>query len=173
MTDAPIAFQYIAWRGATVDRKTVELLKIAERRLGYEIDVIKGHSVTSNVSGTTHNGGGVCDLEPYDQERKVKALRDLGCAAWFRPAIANLWPNHIHFVVCRHGNLDPEAADQVVDYDKGLNGLAGHAVDTNRYHPDVQDFSYTAALADNQHRAEIKRLQQKLAVNRAQLVYKP
>jgi hypothetical protein len=169
----PIAFQYIPWRGATVDRKTVELLKIAERRLGYVVDVIKGHSVTSAVSGTTHNGGGVGDLQPFDHEKKVKALRDLGCAAWFRPAIPGTWPDHIHFVVCRHGNLDPMAADQVEDYDKGLNGLAGHAKDPNTYHPDVPDFSYEKALKDNALRAQILTYQRKVATARGDLTYRP
>lgn len=172
---ATFAFEYISWRGATVDRKTAELLKIAERRLGYTVDVIKGHSVASSgsVSSTTHNRGGVCDLRPADHERKVKVLRDLGCAAWFRPAIANLWPDHIHFVVCRHGNLDPQAADQVVDFDKGLDGLAGGRRDTNTYHPDVPDFSYAKALTDVQLRARIKHDQLDIKNARAKLTYRP
>lgn len=167
-------FQYIPWRGAVVDRKTVELLKIAERRLGYEVDVIKGHSVSGvgGVSATTHNKGGVCDLQPADHVRKVKVLRDLGCAAWFRTATSD-WDEHIHFVVCRHGNLDPMAARQVVDYDKGLNGLAGHAKDPNTYHPDVPDFSYLKALEDTKLRAKINRAQATILAARADITYKP
>jgi hypothetical protein len=168
------AFEYIPWRGATVDRKTVELLKIAERRLGYEVDVIKGHSVASSgsVSATTHNKGGVCDLQPADHVKKVKVLRDLGCAAWFRAANSS-WPDHIHFVVCRHGNLDPMAADQVEDYDKGLNGLAGHAKDPNTYHPDVPDFSYGKAIQDVELRRRIQVQQLKLIELRGDLTYRP
>lgn len=171
----PIAFQYIAWRGATVDRKTVELLKIAERRLGYEIDVIKGHSVagSGSVSATTHNKGGVCDLQPADHEDKVKVLRDLGCAAWFRPAIAGLWTDHVHFVVCRHGNLDPAAARQVVSYDAGRNGLANNGIDPNRYHPNVPDFSYDKARNDNVLRRKIEAAQRTIAESRAGLTYRP
>jgi hypothetical protein len=170
-----IAFQYISWRGATVDRKTVELLKIAERRLDYEVDVIKGHSVstTTGVSSTTHNKGGVCDIKPFDHERKVKVLRDLGCAAWFRDAIPGLWEEHIHFVVIRHGNLDPAAARQVESYLRGRDGLKGDNIDPNKYHPAFSDFSYEAALKDNELRARIKKDQLDIARARAGLTYKP
>jgi hypothetical protein len=169
-----IAFQYIGWRGALVDRKTVELLKIAERRLGYEVDVIKGHSVASSgsVSATTHNEGGVCDLQPADHVRKVKVLRDLGCAAWFRTKTSD-WDEHIHFVVIGHGNLDPMAADQVRKYKAGQDGLAGSTKDPNPYRPKVADFSYDKALTDNVLRRRIAEDQRDIARARSALTYRP
>jgi hypothetical protein len=170
----PIAFQYIPWRGATCDRKLVEFLKILERRLGYEIDVIKGHDVASNdsVSATTHNGGGVADLTPFDAERKLKAIIDLGGWGWIREPSPS-WSKHIHFGITNHGNLDPQARAQQESFQRGRNGLVGDAVDPNKYRPKVPDFSYQKALDDNQLRRQIQTHQLKLVQLRGEITYRP
>ena len=172
MADDP--FEYISWRGAIVDRKTVELLKILERRLGYAVDVIKGHSVASSgsVSATTHNKGGVCDLKPADHENKVRELRKLGCAAWFREAIPDLWDEHIHFVVIKHGNLDPAAGRQVESFLRGRDGLKGDNVDPNKFHPAFSPFSYDAAIKDAKLRAQITGWKQKISTARSAITYR-
>ena len=72
----------------TVDWKTRAALEEAERRLGYPLTVVQGSYNTGGVpaSGPTHDGGGVVDLQPFDWQRKVRVLRDIGFAAWHRPA---------------------------------------------------------------------------------------
>jgi hypothetical protein len=62
-------------------------------------------------------------------------LRSNGWAAWYRPAIAGLWGDHIHMVslgcTAPRGALVP---GQVADYYARLDGLKGHAPDPT-WHP--------------------------------------
>lgn len=156
-TTLPNPLDHVVFRGRIMDRKTAALLVIAERRLGYELSVTQGcyNAGVVAASGGTHDEGGVGDLAPYDHRHKVKVLRDLGCAAWYRPAIPRLWSAHIHFVVIGHQDLAPAAADQVVKYNNGENGLAGHTRDPNPYRPEVEPFSFSDAWHDDLLRQRI------------------
>jgi hypothetical protein len=152
----PNAMDKVVFRGKIMDRKTAALLAIAERRLGYELTVVQGcFSNAVSQSGGTHNGSGAGDLAPFDHRKKVRVLRGLGCAAWYRPAIPKLWGAHIHFIVIGSEQLSPEAQSQVVQYKAGTDGLAGHRPDLNKYHPDVEPFSYSAAYHDDMLRQRI------------------
>ncbi len=115
----------------TVDWKTRAALEEAERRLGYPLTVVQGSYNNGSVkpSGTTHDGGGVVDLLPYDWKRKVRVLRSIGFAAWYRPKTSQ-WNPHIHAVLIEHGRLDPSAARQVDAYRRGRNGLKDDGRDT-------------------------------------------
>lgn len=117
--------------GEVVDRLTKRALKKVAKRLGYNLTLLQGSYNAGEVSASagTHDGGGVVDLAPYDWQRKVTALRAVGFAAWFRPAIPGEWEDHIHAVLIGNEKLSPAAKAQVADYYKGLNGLASHAPD--------------------------------------------
>jgi GH25 family lysozyme M1 (1,4-beta-N-acetylmuramidase) len=121
--------------GRQVDWLTDAALKECERRLGYPLTVVQGHNPGGvKASAGTHDRWGVIDLKPWDWERKVHVLRSVGFAAWHRPAIAGLWPEHIHAVLIDHPDLAPAAAAQVVSYRAKRDGLKGNAPDPT-WHP--------------------------------------
>ena len=99
-------------RPKPVDWKTRAALEEAERRLGYRLTVVQGSYNPGGVrqSAGTHDGGGVVDLLAWDWQRKVRVLRSVGFAAWYRPAISGLWGAHIHAVLIDHGRLSAAAA---------------------------------------------------------------
>ena len=92
-----------------VDWKTRAALEEAERLLGYRSRSSRAPTTTagSRPRAGTHDGGGVVDLLAWDWQRKVKVLRDVGFAAWYRPARPGLWGEHIHAVLIEHGQARP------------------------------------------------------------------
>lgn len=175
-------FDRVTFRGKTMDNKTMYGLMAAEHRLGYELTVTQGCYNPGGVgaSAGTHDGGGVVDLAPWDYENKVKVLRDLGWAAWYRSPSEGPWQAHIHAVMIDHGRLSASAAAQVIDYRTGRNGLANHAPDTFPYRPNpIPVFDYPAALKDERLRtritglqARIKTLRDRASGLRKQITYK-
>lgn len=123
--------------GKTVDNLTDAALRECERRLGYPLTIVQGSYNAGRVTASagTHDGGGVVDLAPWDWRRKVRVLRDVGFAAWHRPAIPGLWGEHIHAVLMSNKKLATSAAVQVSDYKQGRNGLANNAPDDDPYRP--------------------------------------
>jgi len=119
-------------RPKTVDWKTRAALEEAERRLGYRLTIVQGSYNAGGVrqSGGTHDGGGVVDLLAWDWQQKVRVLRKVGFAAWYRPTISGLWGAHIHAVLIDHGQLSSSAAAQVASYRAGRDGLKGNRADT-------------------------------------------
>lgn len=117
--------------GKTVDWLTKSALLEAERLLGYPLTIMQGSYNAGGVaaSGGTHDGGGVVDLAAYDHAKKVKTLRSLGFAAWYRPELPGVWGPHIHAVQVGNQKLSPAAAAQVDDYFAGRNGLASNGPD--------------------------------------------
>ena len=115
-----------------VDNWTAAALREAERRLGYRLTLVQGSYNAGGVrqSAGTHDGGGVVDLLPWDWQHKVKVLRAIGFAAWYRPTVPGLWGAHIHAVLIDHGRLAPAARQQVVAYRAGRDGLKGNRPDT-------------------------------------------
>jgi hypothetical protein len=170
----------VTFRGKTMDRKTAAALAIAEDRLGYELAVVQGsYNPGVGASAGTHDRGGVVDLAPYDRERKVRVLRRLGFAAWFRPAIPGLWGAHVHAVMIGHQDLAPAAAQQVTAYRAGLDGLAGGDKDPNPYRPDAEPFSFAAAWRDGLlekrikgYKARIASLRERISASRARITYR-
>jgi len=171
----PDPFERVYFHGKLMDYKTQVGLEVAESRLGYELTITQGCYNPGGVSASagTHDGGGVVDLAPYDQARKVKVLRDLGWAAWYRPAIAGLWPAHIHAVMIGHGKLSEAAQGQVSAYKAGLDGLAGGRKDSNPYRPDpAVVFDYRAAVRDERLRERITGLRARIKALRDRISYK-
>lgn len=131
--------------GKVVDVLTSQALIAAEEKLGYPLTIVQG-SYNRGVaqSAGTHDGGGAVDLAPFDYKRKVRVLRDLGFAAWYRPAIAGLWGAHIHAILIGNQRLSPAAQNQVLDYRQGLNGLADNGRDPDQYRPNpIPTFKFT------------------------------
>ena len=122
--------------GKQVDWLTDDAIKAAERKLKYRLSVVQGHNPSGvAASAGTHDRWGVVDLMPWDHENKVRALRAVGFAAWYRPAIPKLWSAHIHAVLIGHPDLAPAAARQVDAYRAHRDGLKSNAAD-NTWHPD-------------------------------------
>lgn len=124
-------YQRVYYHGRLMDRYTMEAVKAAEKRLGYELTIIQGSYNAGRVTASagTHDGGGVIDLAPYDHDRKVRVLRQIGFAAWYRPAIRGLWSSHIHAVLIGNDKLSSSARNQVTAYRNGRNGLANNGPD--------------------------------------------
>lgn len=127
-----------------VDWKTRVALEEAERLLGYPLTVVQGSYNAGGVSQSagTHDGGGAVDLLPYDSGRKVRVLRSIGFAAWYRPTIRGLWNAHVHAVMIDHGRLSPSAARQVVAYRAGRDGLKSNRVDNTWRPSPIPVFAY-------------------------------
>jgi hypothetical protein len=116
--------------GKLVNERTADMLTRAEARLGYELTIIQGSYNTSvGASGGTHDGGGAVDLSAYDWQRKVRVLRDLGFAAWYRPTLPGEWNEHIHAIAIGDPELSSAARYQVSEYYAGRNGLANRGAD--------------------------------------------
>ena len=119
--------------GKEVDRLTDGALKRAEKILGRTIPIVQGSYNAGGVAASagTHDGGGVIDTKPWDHDEVVAALRAVGFAAWFRPAIPGLWSAHIHAVLIGHGRLAASAQRQVFAYLGRRDGLKSNLPDTD------------------------------------------
>lgn len=116
--------------GNLVDELTHQALLAAEEKLGYELTIVQGsYNKGVAASAGTHDGGGVVDLAPWDQANKVRVLREVGFAAWYRPAVPDLWGPHIHAVLIGNNLLSPAAARQVDAYYAGRDGLKSNLPD--------------------------------------------
>lgn len=132
------------FHGKPLDVATIEALKIAEQRLGYELTITQGIGGSVSASAGTHmgrdgEGGRAVDLSSWDKARKLRVLKDLGFAVWFRPTISGLWHEHIHGVLIldRFDNargVAPAAFRQIGSYTRGRDGLKGDRSDSS-YRP--------------------------------------
>ena len=122
--------------GHTLNRRTNRMKIAAAKRLGNCRWTITQGSYTPGVSQSahTHDGGGALDLDVTQgcgtRRKAVRALRKVGFAAWFRPANPGVWNAHIHAIAVNDTDMHPEAADQVSEYYRGGDGLAGDAPDS-------------------------------------------
>lgn len=172
------------WRGRTnVDALTIQAIEAAEKRAGFTFSVTQGsYQDTVAASAGTHDGGGVVDLSSryLSASRKtkmVRALREVGFAAWLRTPSQGPWVEHVHAVLVDHPLLSPSAARQVVSYRSGRNGLANNAVDDGPRISPIPVWSWRrddtdliAALVDARkatHAAVVALRTARRAVNRA------
>lgn len=126
------------WRGRTnVDALTILALEAAEKRAGFPFSVTQGSYQNGGGdvnSAGTHDGGGVVDLSSKalsatSKAAMVKALREVGFAAWLRTPAQGPWVEHVHAVLIDHPLLADGAARQVASYRSGRNGLASNGPD--------------------------------------------
>lgn len=116
--------------GKTVDKYTDWNLRQAEKKLGYPLTIVQGsYHKGVGASAGTHDGGGVVDLLPWDWQNKVHVLRELGFAAWHRPAIRGTWSEHIHAVLIGNTKASSAAKAQVLAYKNGRDGLRSNRPD--------------------------------------------
>lgn len=127
----PKPYDLTTYDGNRVDELTKAALEATAKRLGYDLTITQGSYNAGGVAASagTHDGGGVVDLVAYDYARKVLELRRTGFAAWYRPAIAGLWPAHIHAVLIGNAKLSSGARAQVAEYLAGYDGLKGDGRD--------------------------------------------
>ena len=129
---APVAF-----RGKRADRRSIAMIEEAER-LGGPLVLTQGaYSTSVGASAGTHSGGGAFDfsvrgLSTAQINRRVRALRRVGFAAWHRVPAEGPWPAHIHAVAVGCDDLAPVAARQVESLRRGRSGLASNGPDRHR-----------------------------------------
>ena len=138
--------------GKKVDALTDAALKRAEKRLGYSLTITQGSYNAGGVAASagTHDGGGVVDLMPWDWQNKVTALRAVGFAAWYRPAIPGLWPSHCHAVLIGHAKLAPVAFRQVQAYLARRDGLKDNGPDSDPGWTNTARYTVESFKADAQ-----------------------
>lgn len=122
--------------GHITNLATARMIKEAERISGCNLIVTQGSYNVGGVAASagTHDGGGVVDfavggLTLKQINKRIRALRTVGFAAWHRSAIPGVWGEHIHAVAGGTYDLAPLAKAQWIDYRLGRNGLKGHAAD--------------------------------------------
>ncbi|WP_018157468.1 hypothetical protein [Demetria terragena] len=118
--------------GKTVNTRTKNMLAAAEKKAG-NLPLTQGSYNPGGVgaSAGTHDGGGALDISVRnisDKTAAVKALRQVGFAAWLRTTAQGFDP-HIHAIAVNDTDMSPSAQDQVGDYYEGRNGLASGAAD--------------------------------------------
>ncbi|MDI6104291.1 peptidoglycan-binding protein [Actinoplanes sp. NEAU-A12] len=122
--------------GFVVNARTQAMLAEAQRLLGSALVVEQGSYNPGGdpTSAGTHDGGGVVDiavagLTAAKRTAAVRALRQVGFAAWLRSPSQGDWPWHIHAVAINDTDLSVQAQHQSGDYYLGLNGLANRGPD--------------------------------------------
>ena len=127
----------VTYLGRTVNTRTRAMLQEAQRRAGRSVVLTQGSYNPGGVgaSGGTHDGGGAADISVSGMSSTtrttvVRSLREVGFAAWYRPARPGIWGAHIHAIAVSDPDLATDAQTQVGDYYLGRDGLSGHGPDT-------------------------------------------
>lgn len=146
-------YEKVVVDGKVLDALTVGAIARAESILGRKIPIVQGSYNAGGVvaSAGTHDAGGVFDTSALDHDEVVTALRAVGFAAWYRPAIPNLWRAHVHAVLIGHGRLAPSAARQVQAYLGRRDGLVSNRVDAD------PGWTNTARYTVQSFRADVER----------------
>jgi hypothetical protein len=123
--------------GKITDSRTAKMHAEAER-LGGNLVITQGsYSGSVGASAGTHLKGGALDysvngLTTSQINKRVKALRTVGFAAWYRPPIPGVWGPHIHAIARGCPDLPDIALRQIASYIAGRDGLAGNGLDRHR-----------------------------------------
>jgi len=115
------------FRGKTLNARTIAMVLAAEKILGSRFHITQGsYSTSVAASGSTHAGGGAMDTDgPTGWSNAVRALRQVGFAAWHRTPSQGPWGHHIHSIAIGDPTASPAAKRQVQDFLHGGNGLRG------------------------------------------------
>ena len=116
-----------SFRGVTLNARTIAMVLAAERLLGARYHITQGsYSTRVAASGSTHAGGGAMDTNgPHGWNAAVRALRQVGFAAWHRTRSQGPWNDHIHSIAIGDPTASPAAKRQVEDFKRGGDGLGG------------------------------------------------
>lgn len=164
------------FHGKLLDNATISALQAAEEKLGYELTVVQGIG-GAQASAGTHLEGRAVDLAPYDHDRKVKVLKQLGFACWYRPDVPGLWGAHIHAVLIlnsvdnNHG-IAASAFRQIGSFLRRCNGLANDAPDPDPWRADPQPvYLYPPKVKPvRPTRTKVSRARDRLAAAQAELL---
>lgn len=121
--------------GDPVNVRTMNMLNEAEARCGFQLTIVQGKNPGGvTASAGTHDGWGVVDirLRDFSDAQRAKVVlqaRTVGFAAWERTPLQGFDSYHCHAVAVGDPGVSPAAARQIVDYKRGLNGLASHGRD--------------------------------------------
>jgi hypothetical protein len=129
----------IPFRGYLLDQASIDAFLVAEKLTGWTLPVMQGSWSTGvAASAGTHAGGGAIDVglrdaagnlrSAWEQTWTVRNLRRAGFRAWRRTP-AQGFPYHAHGILGGDPLVSPDAAAQLVQWDRGLNGLADHGSD--------------------------------------------
>lgn len=123
-----------SYGGKRVNTRTKNMLAAADAKVSWALTLTQGSYTTGNPSSAgTHDGGGVVDVSvsgmtATQRWQTVKAMRDVGFAAWLRTPEQG-FSYHIHANAVGDTDMAGVAQAQVHDYFYGKNGLASHAAD--------------------------------------------
>lgn len=134
--------------GEPLNQRTADMIEAAQQRAGVDVTITQGSYGGVDQSGGTHDGGGAVDLsvrDLADPDAVVKALREVGFAAWHRTADQGDWAAHIHAIAVSDTDMSPEAQAQAGDYYEGRNGLADNGPDDGPQVPKVTWEEYQRA----------------------------
>lgn len=125
------------WRGKIFDLRTIEMLKEVERLSGVRLRPVQGSYSGGKFSAGTHTGGGAVDLSLAGLTRTqilrvVKAMRQVGFAAWWRTP-ADGFQHHIHGIAAGAPDLPGVASRQVTSARRGRNGLRSNKKDPQAF----------------------------------------
>lgn len=149
------AYDRVWWRGVKLTARHRNAMRWAEKRWqkkfpGLTIQPAQGSWSGAAASAGTHSGAGAIDIRTKhltsDQRiALVRAIKDAGQAAWYRP---NNWDGkgggeHIHALdIGGQTGMDSGAKQQIRSFDQKRNGLRNNAAD-NTYRPSPKvKFSY-------------------------------
>lgn len=135
VTSAVSAGSRVAYRGVTINTRTKAMLLAAEKIAGFTVSLTQGSYNPGGVdaSAGTHDGGGAMDISVSGMSAAtrttlLKALRNVGFAAWYRTPDQG-FAYHIHAMAVSDPDLSSGAQHQTGDYYLGKNGLAGRGAD--------------------------------------------
>lgn len=155
----PAPWDLTSWRGGTFTRRTAKMLAWVENRANVG-NLVVGQGgwrgdASASASGSTHLKDAVDlsirhHLNATQKARLLDTMKQAGFAAWIRPTVAGLWPEHLHAVPIPPSNraatvakyLSPSAAGQVVSYLANRDGLSGNRADLSYRPLPAVRFSY-------------------------------
>lgn len=127
------------WRERTFDKRTAAMLAEVDRLVGPNIPIhpTQGSYSSGEFSAGTHKGGGAVDLSVINPRRLttaeinkiVRAMREVGFAAWYRTKPEWSGDRHIHGIAVGCLDLHKDAAAQVRSLREGRNGLVNNLKD--------------------------------------------
>jgi hypothetical protein len=127
----------IVWRGKALNKRTVAMIEAAEKLYKSKFALLQGSYNKGGVAASagTHDGGGAVDIDVASKSAAqrvavVKAMRQVGFAAWLRTPAQGNWPYHVHAIAVGDKDLSRGAAHQVAEYRRKRNGLANRGKDT-------------------------------------------
>lgn len=119
-------------QGWTLDNRTAAYFDAVNKAMPGGVLIIQGaFSRSVGASAGTHAGPGALDLKPMSSAYRTVAgykkletvCRQLGGAAWFRQWSGNY---HVHLILKGTAGLPRVAANQVVAYNNGRDGLVSN-----------------------------------------------